>query len=163
MIETILITNRGEIACRIIKTAARLGIKTCLIYSKEDEDSLAVKMADKAFLLKSSKGKEQEYLDIDQIIEIARQNKIEAIHPGYGFLSENFAFAKAIEENNMKFIGPPAEAIKIMGDKIISKLQAKNCGVSTIPGVDSETLNRQNDEINELYGLIDDLTNKLGV
>ena len=141
MIERILIANRGEIACRIIKTAAKLGIESSVVFSKDDEGSLAVKMADKAFLLADSKNNSQEYLDIEQIIRIAKKDKIEAIHPGYGFLSENANFAKAVEENGMKFIGPPHESIKIMGDKIVSKVQAKNCGVSIIPGVDKETLN----------------------
>ncbi len=134
----ILIANRGEIACRVIKTAAKMGIESSVVFSKDDASSLAVKMADKAFLLRDSNNKNQEYLDIDQIIGIAKRNNIEAIHPGYGFLSENATFAKAIEENNIKFIGPPHKAIEIMGDKIVSKLQAKKCGVSTIPGVDSE-------------------------
>ena len=141
MIERILIANRGEIACRIINTAAKMGIETSVVYSKEDQGSLAVNKADKAFFLSDVNNKNQEYLDIEQIISIAKKNKIDAIHPGYGFLSENALFAKAVEKNDMKFIGPPAEAIKIMGDKIVSKLQAKNCGVSTIPGVDSETVN----------------------
>ncbi len=141
MIERILIANRGEIACRIIKTAAKLGIESSVVYSKDDEGSLAVQMADQAFLLKKANIDSQEYLDAEQIISIAEENKIEAIHPGYGFLSENYSFALAVKEKGMKFIGPPHEAIHIMGDKIVSKLQAKNCGVSTIPGVDSEITN----------------------
>ena len=138
MIKSILIANRGEIACRIIKTAKKLGIKSSVIYSSEDENSLAVQMADHAFFLESKDGEKKEYLDTDQIISIALKNKIEAIHPGYGFLSENANFAKLVEDNGIKFIGPPYTAIKIMGDKIISKKHAKNSGVSTIPGVQDE-------------------------
>jgi acetyl/propionyl-CoA carboxylase alpha subunit len=89
MIKSILIANRGEIACRIIRTAKKLGIKSYVIYSTEDESSLAVKLADKAFLLKSTYSEKKDYLDGEQIIKIAQKNKIEAIHPGYGFLSEN--------------------------------------------------------------------------
>ena len=102
MIERILIANRGEIACRIIKTAAKLGIESSVVFSKDDEGSLAVKMADKAFLLADSKNNSQEYLDIEQIIRIAKKDKIEAIHPGYGFLSENANFAKAVEEKTIR-------------------------------------------------------------
>ena len=138
MIKSILIANRGEIACRIIKTSKKLGIKSSVIYSSEDENSLAVQMADQAFFLESKDGEKKEYLDTDQIISIALKNKIEAIHPGYGFLSENANFAKLVEDNGIKFIGPPYTAIKIMGDKIISKKHAKNSGVSTIPGVQDE-------------------------
>lgn len=141
MIKKVLVANRGEIACRIIKTLSRLGIESSVVFSREDEGSLAVEMADKSFLLKDPENKSQEYLDINQIIKIAKQNGIDAVHPGYGFLSENASFAKDIEKNGIKFIGPPAKAIEIMGDKITSKLQAKNCGVSTIPGVDEEILN----------------------
>ena len=133
-----MIANRGEIACRIIKTSKKLGIKSSVIYSSEDENSLAVQMADYAFFLESKDGEKKEYLDTDQIISIALKNKIEAIHPGYGFLSENANFAKLVEDNGIKFIGPPYTAIKIMGDKIISKKHAKNSGVSTIPGVQDE-------------------------
>ena len=138
MIKSILIANRGEIACRIIKTSKKLGIKSSVIYSSEDENSLAVQMADHAFFLEAKDGEKKEYLDTDQIISIALKNKIEAIHPGYGFLSENANFAKLVEDNGIKFIGPPYTAIKIMGDKIISKKHAKNSGVSTIPGVQDE-------------------------
>ena len=99
MIKSILIANRGEIACRIIKTSKKLGIKSSVIYSSEDENSLAVQMADNAFFLESKDGEKKEYLDTDQIISIALKNKIEAIHPGYGFLSENANFAKLVEDN----------------------------------------------------------------
>ena len=138
MINSILIANRGEIACRIIRTAKKLGIKSYVIYSTEDESSLAVKLADKAFLLKSTCSEKKEYLDGEQIISIAKKNKIEAIHPGYGFLSENSNFAKLVEDTGIKFIGPPYKAIEIMGDKIISKKHAKNIDVSTIPGLQDE-------------------------
>ena len=104
MIERILIANRGEIACRIMNTAAKMGIETSVVYSKEDQGSLAVNKADKAFFLSDVNNKNQEYLDIEQIISIAKKNKIDAIHPGYGFLSENALFAKAVEKNDMKFI-----------------------------------------------------------
>ena len=138
MINSILIANRGEIACRIIRTAKKLGIKSYVIYSTEDESSLAVKLADKAFLLKSTYSEKKDYLDGEQIIKIAQKNKIEAIHPGYGFLSENSNFAKLVEDTGIKFIGPPYKAIEIMGDKIISKKHAKNIDVSTIPGLQDE-------------------------
>ena len=98
MINSILIANRGEIACRIIRTAKKLGIKSYVIYSTEDESSLAVKLADKAFLLKSTCSEKKEYLDGEQIISIANKNKLEAIHPGYGFLSENAKFFSRLKD-----------------------------------------------------------------
>ena len=102
MIKSILIANRGEIACRIIRTAKKLAIKSYVIYSTEDESSLAVKLADKAFLLESTCSEKKEYLDGEQIISIAKKNKIEAIHPGYGFLSENSNFVKLVEDTGIK-------------------------------------------------------------
>ena len=107
MIKSILIANRGEIACRIIRTAKKLGIKSYVIYSTEDESSLAVKLADKSFLLKSTYSEKKEYLDGEQIIKIAQKNKIEAIHPGYGFSFRKLKLRKPVEDNGIKFIGPP--------------------------------------------------------
>ena len=138
MIKSILIANRGEIACRIISTAKKLGITSYVVYSTEDEGSLAVKLADQAFFLKPNNNEKKEYLDSEQIISIAQKNKIEAIHPGYGFLSENSNFAKLVEDTGIKFIGPSYKAIEIMGDKIISKKHARDTNVSTIPGLQDE-------------------------
>jgi propionyl-CoA carboxylase alpha chain len=133
MFKKILIANRGEIACRVIRTAKRMGIKTVAVYSEADADALHVEMADQAVLVGPAPSAES-YLVADRIIEAAKQTKAQAIHPGYGFLSENAAFAKALEAAGIAFIGPPIKAIKAMGDKIASKKLAAKAGVNTIPG-----------------------------
>jgi propionyl-CoA carboxylase alpha chain len=133
MFKKILIANRGEIACRVIKTARRMGIKTVAVYSEADRDALHVDMADEAVLIGPAPAA-QSYLVIDKIIEAAKQTGAEAIHPGYGFLSENAAFAEALEAAGITFIGPNIEAIRAMGDKIESKRAAATARVSTVPG-----------------------------
>jgi len=133
MFKKILIANRGEIACRIIRTAKRMGIKTVAVYSEADVDALHVEMADEAVAVGPA-ASSQSYLVSERIIEAAKKTKAQAIHPGYGFLSENAAFAKALDAAGIAFIGPPIKAIKAMGDKIASKKLAAKAGVSTVPG-----------------------------
>jgi propionyl-CoA carboxylase alpha chain len=133
MFKKILIANRGEIACRIIKTARRMGIKTVAVYSEVDRDALHVQMADESFLIGPAPAA-QSYLVIENIIEACRATGAEAVHPGYGFLSEREAFPKALEKAGIIFIGPNPAAIAAMGDKIESKKAAAKAGVSTVPG-----------------------------
>ena len=133
MFAKLLIANRGEIACRIIRTAKRLGIKTVAVYSEADRDALHVDMADEAVLIGPAQAS-QSYLDIGKIIAAAKATGAEAIHPGYGFLSENAAFARALEEAGIVFVGPNVRAIEAMGDKIESKKLAAKAKVSTVPG-----------------------------
>ena len=123
MFKKILIANRGEIACRVIKTARRMGIKTVAVYSEADRDALHVDMADEAVHIGPAPAA-QSYLVMDKIIEAARQTGAEAVHPGYGFLSENAAFAEALKAAGIVFIGPNIQAIEAMGDKIESKKAA---------------------------------------
>jgi propionyl-CoA carboxylase alpha subunit len=133
MFEKILIANRGEIACRIIRTCRRLEIATVAVCSEADADALHVRMADEAVLLGPPPAGES-YLKIDRIVAAARETGAEAVHPGYGFLSENAAFAEALAAEGITFIGPPAQAIRLMGDKIEAKRLAAEAGVSTVPG-----------------------------
>jgi propionyl-CoA carboxylase alpha chain len=133
MIKKILIANRGEIACRIIRTAKKLGIKTAAVYSESDVNSLAVQNADEAYFIGPSPSSES-YLDIKKIIDVIHQSGADAVHPGYGFLSENAKFVKSIEKEGVKFIGPSVDSIKSMGDKIQSKKIAKKAKVNTVPG-----------------------------
>lgn len=133
MIQKILIANRGEIACRVIKTAKKLGIKTVAVYSDADRNALHVEMADEAVHIGPAPSN-QSYIVIDKILEAIRQTGADAVHPGYGFLSENAGFAEALEKAGVTFIGPPVGAIQAMGDKITSKKIAQEAGVSTVPG-----------------------------
>ncbi|MDR2924549.1 MAG: acetyl-CoA carboxylase biotin carboxylase subunit [Azoarcus sp.] len=133
MFKKILIANRGEIACRVIKTAQRMGIKTVAVYSEADQRSLHVKLADEAVFIGPAPSKES-YLVMDKIIAACKETGAEAVHPGYGFLSENEEFARRIEEEGIKFIGPKHYSIAKMGDKIASKKLAQEAGVNTIPG-----------------------------
>ena len=133
MFDKILIANRGEIAVRIIKTARRLGVKTVQVYSEADAASLAVEMADESVLIGPPPAA-QSYLLADKIIEAAKATGAQAIHPGYGFLSENAAFARALAAEGIVFIGPNPVAIDAMGDKIASKRFAADAKVSTVPG-----------------------------
>ncbi len=133
MFEKILIANRGEIACRVIKTARKMGIRTVAIYSDADLDALHREMADEAVHIGPAPAS-QSYLVIDKVIEAAKSTGAEAIHPGYGFLSENAAFAEALKAAGIAFIGPNIEAIRAMGDKIESKKFAAEARVSTVPG-----------------------------
>ncbi|EPZ32472.1 Propionyl-CoA carboxylase alpha chain, mitochondrial [Rozella allomycis CSF55] len=129
----ILIANRGEIACRVIKTARKMGIKTVSIYSDADASSLHVRMADEAVHVGPSPSS-QSYLNVKRIIEAIKKTGAEAVHPGYGFLSENDKFCSELNKNGIVFIGPSYDAIAAMGDKIQSKILAKKAGVNTIPG-----------------------------
>ncbi|OYW82248.1 MAG: acetyl/propionyl-CoA carboxylase subunit alpha, partial [Hyphomonas sp. 32-62-5] len=133
MFKKILIANRGEIAVRVIKTCRRLGVKTVVVYSDADAGSMAVEMADEAVYIGPSPAA-QSYLVQDKIIDAVRQTGAEAIHPGFGFLSENASFAKRLEKEGIGWIGPNAHAIDAMGDKISSKKLAAEAGVSTVPG-----------------------------
>ena len=133
MFSKILIANRGEIACRVIKTARRMGIKTVAIHSEVDSASRHVMMADESVNI-GGKTSQESYLDVKKIIDAVKSTSADAVHPGYGFLSENKIFAEEIENINKAFIGPPIDAISIMGDKIASKKIAKKAKVSIIPG-----------------------------
>jgi len=133
MFTKILIANRGEIACRVIKTARRMGIKTVAVYSDADAEALHVLMADEKVCIGAAPAAES-YLIADKIIEAAKETGAEAIHPGYGFLSENAAFCEQLRTEGIAFIGPDVKAIGVMGDKIESKKFAAKAGVSTVPG-----------------------------
>jgi len=133
MFKRILIANRGEIACRIIKTARRMGIETVAVYSEADRGALHVEMADKAVLIGPPPAA-QSYLVIDKIVAACKETDAEAVHPGYGFLSERAAFASALAAAGIVFIGPNPKAIAAMGDKIESKKAAAAANVSTVPG-----------------------------
>ncbi len=133
MFKKILIANRGEIACRVIKTAKKMGIQTVAIYSEADTNALHVRMADEAVYIGPSPSA-QSYLVIENIIAAIKETGAEAVHPGFGFLSENSAFADALEKEGVAFIGPGTRAIAAMGDKIESKKLAMESGVNTIPG-----------------------------
>jgi len=133
MFKKILIANRGEIACRVIKTARKMGIATVAVYSDADRNALHVEMADEAIHIGPPPAN-QSYIVIDRIMEAIRATGAEAVHPGYGFLSENPKFAEALEIEGVAFIGPPKGAIEAMGDKITSKKIAQEADVSTVPG-----------------------------
>ena len=133
MFTKILIANRGEIACRVIATARKMGIKTVAVYSDADKDARHVKLADEAVHIGAAPSRES-YLVADRIIAAAKSTGAQAIHPGYGFLSENEAFAKRCEDEGIAFIGPKAHSIAAMGDKIASKKLANEAQVNTIPG-----------------------------
>src|ERR1700755_2827382 len=133
MFKKILIANRGEIACRVIKTARRMGLSTVWFYSAADRDALHVEMADEAVHIGPPAAAES-YLVIDKIVQACRKTGAEAVHPGYGFLSEREAFPRALEKAGVVFIGPNASAIAAMGDKIESKKAAAKAKVSTVPG-----------------------------
>ncbi|HQN54999.1 MAG TPA: biotin carboxylase N-terminal domain-containing protein, partial [Novosphingobium sp.] len=133
MFKKILIANRGEIACRVIKTARRMGIQTVAVYSDADARAPFVQMADEAVHIGPSPAA-QSYLIADKIIAACKATGAEAVHPGYGFLSERTSFAEALAAEGIEFIGPPVNAIAAMGDKIESKKLAKEAGVNVVPG-----------------------------
>ena len=133
MFTKILIANRGEIACRVIKTARRMGIKTVAVYSDADRHASHVLLADEAVFIGAAPSRES-YLQVDRIIAACKQTGAQALHPGYGFLSENADFAKRLEEAGIVFIGPKHASIAAMGDKIASKKLAMQAKVNTIPG-----------------------------
>ena len=133
MFDKILIANRGEIACRVIKTARKMGIKTVAVYSDADKEALHVRMADEAVHIGPSPSAES-YLIAEKILAACKQTGAQAVHPGYGFLSENAAFTTALDKAGIALIGPGIRAITTMGDKITSKILAAEAGVSTVPG-----------------------------
>src|SRR6202521_731592 len=133
MFRKILIANRGEIACRIIRTARHMGIATVAVYSEADAEALHVHSADEAVLIGPAPSADS-YLRIDRIIEACRQTGAQAVHPGYGFLSERADFAAALASAGIAFIGPSPESIAAMGDKIAAKRLAHEAGVATVPG-----------------------------
>ena len=133
MFNKILIANRGEIACRVIKTAKQMGIKTVAVFSDADRNALHVEMADEAVNIGPPPAN-QSYIDIEKVISAVKKTNAQAVHPGYGFLSENAKFAKSLSDIGVTFIGPPENAIESMGDKITSKKIAQEAGVNTVPG-----------------------------
>src|SRR3546814_176896 len=133
MFKKILIANRGEIACRIIRTCRRMGIATVAVHSDADATALPVRLADEAVAIGPAPAA-QSYLVIDRIVAAAKQSGAEAVHPGFGFLSENPKFVEALDAAGIVFIGPPVKAMAAMGDKITSKKLAAAAGVSTVPG-----------------------------
>ena len=133
MFKKILIANRGEIAVRIIRSCKELGIKTVAVYSIADKESMHVKMADESICIGGIKSSES-YLNIPAILTAAELTGAEAIHPGYGFLSENYKFARVLEEHNITFIGPKSEHIKIMGDKVSARTVISKTGIPLVPG-----------------------------
>ncbi|HPX91775.1 MAG TPA: biotin carboxylase N-terminal domain-containing protein, partial [Spirochaetota bacterium] len=132
----VLIANRGEIAIRIIRACHELGIRTVAIYSYEDRYALFRTKSDESYLIGKNKGPIEAYLGIDEIIGLALKKGVDAIHPGYGFLAENADFSAKCEKSGITFIGPTAEMINNLGDKIQSKIVAKSVNVPTIPGVE---------------------------
>ncbi|KAG5833131.1 hypothetical protein ANANG_G00272600 [Anguilla anguilla] len=133
--DKILIANRGEIACRVMKTCKKMGIKTVAVHSDVDSSAVHVKMADEAVCVGPAPTSKS-YLNMAAILEAVRRTGAQAVHPGYGFLSENKEFAKRLAAEGVAFIGPDTHAIQAMGDKIESKLIAKQAKVNTIPGFD---------------------------
>jgi acetyl-CoA/propionyl-CoA/long-chain acyl-CoA carboxylase, biotin carboxylase, biotin carboxyl carrier protein len=151
--KSVLIANRGEIAVRIIRTAREMGLRTIAIYSELDRDALHVELADEAWNVGPAPAAES-YLNHERVLQIAHESGAEAIHPGYGFLSENSAFAAAVTQAGIIWVGPPAEAIKGMGDKITSRRNAEKFGVPTVPGItDPVTSVEEVRAIAEQFGL----------
>ncbi|MEM7072610.1 MAG: biotin carboxylase N-terminal domain-containing protein, partial [Pseudomonadota bacterium] len=129
MVAKLLIANRGEIACRIIETARRMGIKTVAVYSEADRSARHVMLADESVELGAAPS-QASYLNLTRILAAIRQSGADSVHPGYGFLSERAEFAELLAQHNINFIGPPAQAIRLMGDKIESKRLAASAGVN---------------------------------
>jgi len=132
----VLIANRSEIACRVIRTCQRMGVKTVAVYSEVDRDTLNVKMADEAYLLGGASPQES-YLNISKIIDVARRSGAEAIHPGYGFLSQNPTFAVACQDAGIRFVGPSPQVMEKMGDKVRARKLARKAGLPVLPGTNT--------------------------
>src|SRR5688572_20645293 len=135
MFSKVLIANRGEIACRVLRTCRRLGIRTVAIYSDADERAMHAALADEAVRVGPAPVKES-YLQIDAVVAAAKQTGAEAVHPGYGLLSERSAFARAVAQAGIVFIGPPPEVLDALGDKMKARHVAKAAGVPSVPGLD---------------------------
>ena len=140
MFEKILIANRGEIAVRVLRACKDLGIQTVAVYSTADKDAMHVRMADESVCIGPPQSKES-YLNIPSIIAACEVSGADAVHPGYGFLSENASFVEKLDAHNIKFIGPKANHIKTMGDKILAKKTAEKYGLPVIPGSNGEVKN----------------------
>ena len=134
-IKKILVANRGEIAIRVMKTAKIMGIKTVAVFSTADRNALHVKYADEAVCIGEA-ASSQSYLRGDKIIEVCKELGVDAVHPGYGFLSENAAFAEECEKNNIIFIGPKSKAIEMMGSKLAAKEAVMKYDIPMVPGID---------------------------
>src|SRR6201998_3367681 len=135
-IQKLLAANRSEIAIRIFRAANELGLRTVGIYSQEDRLGLHRFKADEAYQVGAGKGPVEAYLDIPGIVSLAREKNVDAIHPGYGFLSENPAFARACDEAGIRFIGPTPELLELLGDKTAARRLAASAGVPTLPGTE---------------------------
>ena len=133
MFKKILIANRGEIACRVIKTAKKMGIATVAVHSTADADAMHVRLADESVCIGPPPAKDS-YLNVPALLTACEITGADAVHPGYGFLSENARFAEILEDHNVHFIGPRAEHIRLMGDKIEAKRTAKKLGIPVVPG-----------------------------
>ncbi len=157
-IQKVLVANRGEIAIRVFRACTELNLRTVAIYSKEDSGSYHRYKADEAYLVGEGKKPIDAYLDIEGIIEIAKRNDVDAIHPGYGFLSENIHFARRCEEEGIQFIGPTSQHLDMFGDKVKAREEAKKAGIPVIPGSDGPVDSVE--EVEKFGGSADDDANR---